>query len=395
MSTVTSPNMGLPVPVVGQEPGPQWATDLNNCMAVIDAHSHNPGSGVPITPASLNINADLPLNTNNITQSRTLRFTPQSATLSLASDIGCLYEVTNDLWYNDGAGNQVRLTQSGSIVGTAGSITGLPSGTAGASYSGVSSTFTFQSATSIAANLDLGSVTFRNLSPNSTFGVTVSPVAGLGNNYALTLPTLPISTRVLSLDSSGNFAAGVAGVVITADIGNQQITTPLIADANVTTAKIADANVTRPKLVAVGQQVSASTGALTLGATGGVATFAQVTNLSITLTTTGRPVVLCVQSDGTLGASNRGFEVFGDYVPGGAYPQLPALGAFFRGATRITASPLPMNTQNNETNWQTSGSPFFFIDTPAAGTYTYTFKYSAITNITTIFNNAVLMAYEL
>lgn len=342
MSTVTSPNMGLPVPVVGQEPGPQWATDLNNCMAVIDAHSHTPGSGVAITPAALNINADLPLNTNNITQARTLRFSPQSATLSLASDIGCLYEVTNDLWYNDGAGNQVRLTQSGSIVGSAGSITGLPSGTAGASYSGVSSTFVWQSATGIAANMDFGSATFRNLSPNSTFGATLSAPAGLGSNYALTLPALPISTRVMSLDSSGNMAAGVAGVVITADIGNQQVTTATIADGNVTPAKLsANTSATSATVVTFTTTNNSYPGAL-------------ITGMAATITATGvRPVLIKCEGEHAV--------PFGINT-GGRFSGTASIVSLYRNGVLIGA---------NSSGSTSPASAMSFTDFPPAGSAVY------------------------
>lgn len=353
-------SMDLPIPTVGTAPGPEWATLLNNCLTIVDAHSHVPGSGVPITPSAININADLTMAANNLTDIRSVRFTPQLAALGLAADIGCLYEVADDLYYNDGSGNQIRLTQSGSIVGTAGSITGLPSGTASASYVPISSKFVWQSATNIAADMDMGAAIMRNVSPNSTFALTLQPPAGLGSNYSLTLPTLPASTRILSLTSSGVIATGVAGTIVTADIGSQQVTTATIADLNITTGKIADEAITQDKLAlrsvggtapAGGVAESNSSGTFTTSST----TYVQVTNLAVILTTTGRPVSLFLAADNT---GNSAYVSITGFVG--------ALKFSRDGAVRgENGSGLSSGTL------QIPPGSFTLLDFPAAGTYTY------------------------
>ena len=202
MPVIISPNMSLPVPVVSQEPGPQWAADINASLSILDGHNHSPGSGVQITPAGLNINTDLPINSNNLTLARSVRFSPQLSPLSLGSDIGCLYESGVDLYYNDGAGNQVRITQSGAVTGATGTITGLPSGTASASYS--AGTFTFQSATSTPANLAVGPISIGlNIANSKT--VTISSTAGQASNYSLFLPAAaPATNQIMVSDNSGN-----------------------------------------------------------------------------------------------------------------------------------------------------------------------------------------------
>ncbi len=235
-NTVTSPNMSLPVPVVGTDPGPDWANNVNSCLSIIDGHNHTAGSGVPITPAAININTDLPLNGNNLTSIRTARFSPQSSTPSLPADLGCLYEGGVDLYYIDGAGNNIRLTQSGSPSGATGTITGLPSGTASASFA--ASTFTFQSATSTPANMNVGPVTIGNNVPSS-FGVTIAPNIGIGANYNLFLPVaLPASgAQALSVDSSGNItlAQGYNSVGMV-PIGAVIPTMPQLSGAYITSA---------------------------------------------------------------------------------------------------------------------------------------------------------------
>lgn len=48
-NTTTSPNMGMPVPVVGTDPGPDWANNINACLSIIDSHNHSTGQGAPVT----------------------------------------------------------------------------------------------------------------------------------------------------------------------------------------------------------------------------------------------------------------------------------------------------------------------------------------------------------
>ena len=203
-NTTLSPNMGMPIPTVSVDPGPDWAQNINASLSIVDSHNHSPGQGELINPNGLDINIDLPFNGNNATTLRSTRFTPQVSPLSGSGtpDIGCLYESGVDLYYNDGNGNTIRLTSSGSIVGTAGSISGLPSGTASASYS--SPTFSFQSATSTPAYMASGPLVLGYPAPGSAT-ITISPTNGQPSNYALNLPSAaPGNHQILVSDASGN-----------------------------------------------------------------------------------------------------------------------------------------------------------------------------------------------
>lgn len=111
----TSTNMGLVIPVTGSATGPDWANDLNASLLTVDAHDHTSGNGVLIVPSAMNIDADLTFTDNNATNLRSVRFYSQGSEISGGSDLDCLYVVTNDLYYRDGAGNQIRLTQAGNI----------------------------------------------------------------------------------------------------------------------------------------------------------------------------------------------------------------------------------------------------------------------------------------
>ncbi len=242
-----SPNMNLVLPGVGVTAGPQYATDLNASLTIIDAHTHSPGSGAQITPAGLNINADLPMAVNNLIEARSARFSAQSSPLALASDLGCVYVSGVDLYYNDSSGNQVRLTQSGAVAGTPGSIANLVS-PASASYVALSSSFVFQSGATTAGNLDGASVILRNLTPSS-YGMTLSPPT-LSADVTVTLPAVPAATSFMSINSSGNIAASipVAAGIGTSNLANGAVTNPILATDAVTTVKIADGAVTAAKL---------------------------------------------------------------------------------------------------------------------------------------------------
>jgi hypothetical protein len=203
-NTTISPNMNMPVPVVGVDPGPTWASDINSCLSIIDSHTHTAGQGVPITPSAININSDLSWNGFNLTGLRSVRFNSHTAALATAADLGCLYEVGVDLYYNDGAGNQIRITQSGTVSGSTGTITGLPSGTASASFA--AGTFTFQSATSTPASLAVGPTTIAQAVASGK-GVTISANNAQASNYNLTLPTaLPSLQSAPVSDNSGNLS---------------------------------------------------------------------------------------------------------------------------------------------------------------------------------------------
>lgn len=204
-NTTSSPSMLLPIPVVGVDPGPQYASDINNCLTLIDQHDHSPGYGVQITPSGLNISSDLPMGSNNLTGARSIRFTAQGGPIGAASDLGCLYEAGVDLYYNDGNGNQVRITQSGGVAGSPGSIANLTS-PASASYVSANQTFVWESDASTPANLDAASLVLRNLTASSK-GLTLSPPNALASDYAITLPALPASTLPVSISSAGIMSA--------------------------------------------------------------------------------------------------------------------------------------------------------------------------------------------
>lgn len=249
MASTLTPNMTLILPTVGLELAPTWAQDLNTSLSLVDQHNHTPGSGVPIPPAGLNINSDLDFQNTNILSPRSIRFNPQGSPISDPEDLNASYVAGVDLYYNDGNGNQIRLTQSGSIAAAAGNITNLVS-PASVTYVSLSKTFVFQSDVNKPANLDGGSLTIREVATSAN-GITLSSPAALSAGYTLTLPSAPpASQSFVTLDNSGNISApvalvgGITGTNITSTLaltGSLSTTTTMSVGTHLTT--VGDATV--------------------------------------------------------------------------------------------------------------------------------------------------------
>lgn len=282
--TTTSPNMLLPVPTVSTAPGPGWATNIDACLNQIDSHNHSSGQGVPINPDGIDINDDLPMNGNDLISVNAVQFNARVA--ALASLLRSLQVVSADLYFIDGAGNSVRITQGGSVTGSAGTITGLPSGTASASYSG--GTFTWQSATNTPATMDMGPAIIRSTTASSK-GVTVSARSTQSADYNLFFPLVtPAANQVPVSDASGNLS-WTLGLL---PIGSVLATFPNLAGAYTTSATTtADAygfvkcngqtmsDATSPMNGAVIPNINNSIfllGSTTAGSTGGAATISGV-----------------------------------------------------------------------------------------------------------------------
>lgn len=253
MAITVSPNMNLPIPGVGTENGPDYAFDINASLSLLDAHDHSQGNGVQITPAGLNINTALTLNNNRLTSVAGITLQAQPS-MTVA---GTIYENGNDLYFIDGLGNNVRITQSGGVAGSPGSISNLVS-PASASYVSASRTFVFQSDASIAANIDAASYILRNISPNSTFGLTLTPPT-LTSDYTLQLPALPASNSFLTINTSGIISGTVSQ---SGGITGSNIAANTIALSNIV------ANLQIPGLVGFSTTVAVGTAVVECGTPG-------------------------------------------------------------------------------------------------------------------------------
>jgi hypothetical protein len=115
--------------------------------------------------------------------------------------------------------------------------------------------------------------------------------------------TVKINDGAVTQAKIANLAVGVGQIadsaVTTAKLNDGAVTTPKLADASVSTAKLIDGSVTKAKMAAVGQVVSSSCGNFTTSSTA----YVDVTNLNVTIPTTGRGVKLKLQPSGSFIAS--------------------------------------------------------------------------------------------
>ena len=130
MATAGTNITSLAKPAVGVTVGPTWATDLNTSIDAVDNHDHSTNKGVRITPAAINVNADVEFNDNSATELKNLIF----STVTAATTRYSVYQASGNLYWRNGAGTAVQITTGSTVNAGAGSIDGMTGTDAGATY---------------------------------------------------------------------------------------------------------------------------------------------------------------------------------------------------------------------------------------------------------------------
>lgn len=373
MSTVY---MNLTLPVVTTTPGPEWASLLNAALTTVDAHDHSDDKGTQVTPAGLNINATLQFNDEDAVELRSTRYTDHLAPIADIADAACVFVSGGDLYYNNSAGTAIQITAGAGLNATSiGGIGGdFATSSAAVTYSNTSKAFRFTQSSGINAHLDVANVSIREAVASAN-AVTLKSPTSLGASYNWLFPTaLPASgqTKFLTIDSSGQVGAqyDVDNTTIeissnnlqvknlsisTAKLTDLNVTTAKIADLNVTTGKIADAAITKAKLAAANYQISSACPSFNA-----TTSYTEVTNLSVSITTTGRPVRVYL-----VGTNDLNPSIIRCSWTGG----IPHIGfRIMRDATVVSWQQFTVFT-NGFGNIPVSSIAHFEV--PAAGTYTY------------------------
>lgn len=117
--------MNLSLPTVGVTIGPEWATELNDAIEVIEDHDHSTGKGAKIPSIGLNINADLEFNSNRAVELKSSKFTDQTVSLTGATHTSSIYSLNGDLYWTNGAGTAVQITAGSVLPTTPGTVSNL------------------------------------------------------------------------------------------------------------------------------------------------------------------------------------------------------------------------------------------------------------------------------
>jgi hypothetical protein len=200
-----SMNLILPTPSV--TPGPTYATQLNTALTAVAEHDHSSGNGVKVTPAGMNIISDLSMQGSNLTVARSLRMQNQSGVLIESADIGCLYIVNGDLYYQNIAGTAIQVTSGGGIniasTGTIGGDYGQPGVTAAVNYSDTNKVFAFTQDTGEAAEIFSGTINIADAGSGSlSVGITANSATA---SYDIILPLAAPTgdDQVFAISSAG------------------------------------------------------------------------------------------------------------------------------------------------------------------------------------------------
>jgi hypothetical protein len=197
-----------------------------------------------------------------------------------------------------------------------------------------------------------------------------------------------VSNSLTNIDNHDH-TSGKGLQIPTGGIADSAVTAAKLASDAVTTAKILNANVTKAKLASVGQQKSTTRGSAFSTVS---ATLVDVTSLSISITTTGRPVIIGLTRDGS--GSGGGF-----YVEA-VTPTAAATIAILRDSTEVYKDFISFSQNYSGVASGTAqfSAPLSLIsiDAPAAGTYTYKVQV-ALNNgsFLSVAANVNIFAYEL
>jgi hypothetical protein len=380
--TGTSTYMGMPIPIVEETIGPDYAADVNACLApIIDAHNHAFGKGAPLTILGLEtggsfVDGNFPFNGFNLESIGVALFDEESGNQHATRG---LYFDGVELWVGDGNGNNFALTNSGQPAAGGNAANGFqgdynyPTLPAAAFYTSATGTYDFwqNSVASLYAIVNTGRIVIHQDTVESVPGISlISPA--LSGAYSLTLPNaLPTSGDfgLLQVSSSG----AVTLPSLATPVGNYSLLGFSTTDAQtlltinatlafsgtvlevgvIQTANIAADAVTQPKLGDA--PLSTSTGA---GASGNLTTQASYTALpnspSVTLTPTAQRPVLLHQN--LVGFANTGGS------PSGADTISIYYDLFFNGTTHFYLPVL----------WPTIGGYFNQNDNVPSATPTFT-----------------------
>lgn len=224
----TTPSMLLDLPTVGSTAGPLWATKVNAAFDAVDAHDHSTGKGTKVTPAGLNITADLAFNSNRATLLSGLSFVSQVAP---PVDANSLFVQGGELWFRDGLSNLVQVTLAGKVGAQIVGDYGLAGVDAAVTYNDTSKRYTFTADAASGDPNGLAHLRFRDAEFCGSLRLETSNIIDVNGNYSVgdrdyVLLVSTAAQRTITLP-----APTVRRVIVIKDRTGQASTNPILVDA--------------------------------------------------------------------------------------------------------------------------------------------------------------------
>ena len=352
--------MGLTTSTPGVTNDLTAATSEQSNYQVIDIHDHSSMKGAQVPTAGLNINANLGFAGFKAFNFLAAQFSNQDSPLSAAENKPCVYSLNGELRFIDNSGNDVLITNAGSVNSATGSISGLSSPVA-AGFS--SSTFTWQAnaGTGIYAKMANADVSLYESLAGVTNAVTLKSPATLAASYSVTLPAAaPASTQYVTMAATGQLATASAD-----SIGSAMTATGVnaIASTMSATGGNAIANVRTRTVSATAAAGGVASSSAVSFSTSSV-TFVNATSLSVTITSTGRPIQIM------LIAASAAVQSWIRVIRSGSTLSRGTI-RLLRDAVVIAESEYVLTGASGLLNLTTPPPGVIMLDAVAAGTYVY------------------------
>ncbi len=207
--------LGITLPTVLGTPGAEAAALINTAIRTCADRLES-----QVTVAGLDINADLSLQSGvtpfGLVDVHRVSFYDQASALSAVTYPQALYAVGSDLYFNDDAGNQVRIVTGGGVdVSVAGGITGAGYGVSGVEVNWDGTNYKFKSGSGADAytSVVVDDVLLRDASGNA---IRLAAPAGMAADYTATLPgAVPAANSVLVMTTAGVISHSTSPAALT------------------------------------------------------------------------------------------------------------------------------------------------------------------------------------
>ena len=114
----TTINMNMILPDVSVTPGPEWASELNEALQVVDTHDHSDGFGKKVTPAGIDINMSLDVNEQSLLNVQKVSLVNQDDPLNGVENACSVSFSDGNFYITNSGGVAVQVTDGNQVKST-------------------------------------------------------------------------------------------------------------------------------------------------------------------------------------------------------------------------------------------------------------------------------------